>query len=457
MSNATLAFLIVLSTTGQFRLFNRGQQANRAEMESRAERSEVVSRNGMSLAGGSNAVGVMTPAELKRQQDIYQKLWGKPMVVKLDDLPTEGKVDEFRIPYSGHDYPDYNNGTVNALAKYDRAYHRGSSRAAGHEMDDVRQHREVKEKVSTTRANTGGFFRRVATGGTTFATPAWYGHCNGWTAATIRHAEPQNSVVRNGVEFTPADIKGMLAEMYMYTPTAILDGTVDMVNPAGFHLAITNWIGIGKHSIGMESAPGKMVVNFPMYGFKSTIRPINNRVVDVVTIATYMLHVTAEADKSTPNPRELYFHYTLNLDATGKITGGSYQRDSARLDMIWVPLTPTNGGSKGNERGNPHLNTDEVLSIWAESVPAEVRAKWVNVSSRKADGTAVTYPGADEPKNLWVDGNKLEESSVEVSGAGSEATTSTTEAPAGETPASETPANETPAGDRPAANPSRDE
>ena len=47
-------------------------------------------------------------------------------------------------------------------------------------------------------------------------TPNWHGHCNGWTAATIRHAEPQNSVRINGVTFTPADIKAMLAEIYIY-------------------------------------------------------------------------------------------------------------------------------------------------------------------------------------------------------------------------------------------------
>jgi len=54
--------------------------------------------------------------------------------------------------------------------------------------------------------------------------PHWYGHCNGWTPAAMRHAEPQRSVTRNGVEFTPADIKGLLAEIYIYNEHIVLGG-----------------------------------------------------------------------------------------------------------------------------------------------------------------------------------------------------------------------------------------
>jgi hypothetical protein len=58
--------------------------------------------------------------------------------------------------------------------------------------------------------------------------PSWYGHCNGWTAAAMRHAEPQHSVTRNGVVFTPTDIKGLLADLYMYTDTEFLGGRLQL-------------------------------------------------------------------------------------------------------------------------------------------------------------------------------------------------------------------------------------
>lgn len=39
------------------------------------------------------------------------------------------------------------------------------------------------------------------------------------------------------------------------------------------------------------------------------------------------------------------------------------QGNSARIDMLWVPLRPKAAGEKGNERGNPHIDIDEVLAI----------------------------------------------------------------------------------------------
>lgn len=230
-------------------------------------------------------------------------------------------------------------------------------------------------------------------------TPGWYGHCNGWTAATIRHAEPQNSVTRNGVTFSPADIKGMLAELYMYSATSILDGTDSVVNPGTLHLVLGNWIGLGKHPIGMETAPGKVVINFPAYAYKSTIRKLSSQQVEVQTTLDYTLHIGQEVDKAPKNPRQIYFHYSLTLDREGRILGGSYFGDSGMVDMLWVPLLPVQGGEKTNERGNPYLDVKEVLSIWRESVPADVRGKWFSVDAPEEDrvnlASAEDKPAAD--------------------------------------------------------------
>ena len=53
--------------------------------------------------------------------------------------------------------------------------------------------------------------------------------------------------------------------------------------------------------------------------------------------------------------------------------------------MLWMPLRPKSGGEKGNERGNPHINIDEVLAIWRESVPAELRSAWTHVDPALQD------------------------------------------------------------------------
>ena len=52
--------------------------------------------------------------EVEQQQKAFKQWWGDDLAMKLADLPAEGKVPEFRVPYSGHDYPDLSGGTLNA-------------------------------------------------------------------------------------------------------------------------------------------------------------------------------------------------------------------------------------------------------------------------------------------------------------------------------------------------------
>jgi hypothetical protein len=217
-------------------------------------------------------------------------------------------------------------------------------------------------------------------------TPTWYGHCNGWTAAAIRHAEPQRSVVRNGVTFTPADIKGLLAEIYMYADSEFLGGVDPSINPGVLHLVLANWIGRGSHPLGMETAVGEVVINFPVYNYKSVIKNRSPRENEVQTWITYTLNTNRELDKSPANfNRQLYFHYVLDTDETGEITGGRYHGDSGQIDMLWAPLQPYPGGHERNKRGNPHLDIKEVLAIWRESVDEDLRKKWLNIDPTEED------------------------------------------------------------------------
>ena len=154
--------------------------------------------------------------KLNHNRDLFvnRKLTTRPSVFNagggvswsgsFDELPDQGVIQAGRLPYAGYIYPDGAGGTMNAMRKYDQAFNRGRSSAASFEQRDIDVHKEAQRY---------GFFRRRVR----YQTPHWHGHCNGWTAAAIRHAEPQNNVTRNGVTFNPADIKGMLAEVYMYT------------------------------------------------------------------------------------------------------------------------------------------------------------------------------------------------------------------------------------------------
>lgn len=328
--------------------------------------------------------GPVRKDELEQQKESFKQWWGDEFVTKLADLPAEGKVPEFRTPYAGHDYPDRVGGTINSLFKYDQAFHRGRQLATEFERMDVGSHRagghDSEPRVPR------GLFGRLRANPRGPATPTWYGHCNGWTAAAIRHAEPQRSVVRNGVTFTPADIKGLLAEIYMYAESEFLGGIDPSINPAILHLVLGNWIGRGSHPLGMETAVGEVVINFPVFNYKTVIKNRSPRENEVQTWITYTLNVNRELDKSPPKfHRQMYFHYTLNTDNEGSITGGQFVADSAQIDMLWTPLQPYPGGHERNKRGNPHVDIKEVLAIWRESVDEDLRKKWLNIDPTEED------------------------------------------------------------------------
>jgi len=192
-------------------------------------------------------------------------------------------------------------------------------------------------------------------------------------------------VTKNGVVFTPADIKGLLAEIYMYSETEFLGGIDYAVNPATFHVIISNWLGRGSHPVGMDETLGEVVFNYPIYAYATSHAKRSGNRVEVKMNAAYAKSSNSEYNESPRLKAIMYFHYTLDLNEEGEITGGRYFGDSARVDMLWAPQNPVQGGEKGNENGNPYVNVKEVLAMWRESVPEDLRDKWFNIDPPDED------------------------------------------------------------------------
>ena len=315
----------------------------------------------------------------KTQDEAFQQWWGTDFEWKFEELPVKGSVPEHRLPYSGYIYPDTAGGTVSALSKYDQAFNGRRYVATSHERWDTSA---FTEQVTQTRR---GLFGRIWTVRSRPQVPHWYGHCNGWTSATIRHAQPQHSVVRNGVTFTPADIKGLLAELYIYNEMNVLAGSETYLDAGTFHTIITNWVGRGAHSIGMESDPGKEKWNYPIYAYAISHGRISNRQIEVKMNVAYAKDSRGEFQQSPLYTNQKYFHYYLDVDDQGKIVGGNFYRDSSRIQMLWIPLSPKESGQPGNERGNPYIKVENILSIWRDSVPEETRKRWLVIDQPEAD------------------------------------------------------------------------
>jgi hypothetical protein len=314
--------------------------------------------------------------DIRKQQEIYQRYWGVDFSWNLDELPAKGSVANQQVPYSGYIYPDNNGGTLSIMRKYDRAFHQGRTLATGFEQWDMDAY---KAKVDVRGPLFGMRW------GSRMAVPDWSGHCNGWTSAAIRHAEPQQSVVRNGVVFTPSDIKGLLAELYIYNDVEDLSGSGTIVNAGIFHAVVTNWLGRGRHGLGMEADPGEERWNYPVWAYNSDSVRRSPRQVEVKLNLGYVKDSSGEYDESPKIHRVKYFHYMLDLNHNGEIVGGRFYRDSSMIAMLWLPLQPKAGRQPGNELGNPHLNVQQILSIWRDSVPEEVRQQWVVVDPPRED------------------------------------------------------------------------
>jgi len=315
--------------------------------------------------------------EIAYQKKCYKKWFKTELETRFDKLPTNGMVPRWRHPYAGHIYPDTAGGTARVLRKYDQAFHRGRPLAVRYERGDVARQQQTYYRT------VGGWF-----GYSTYAfrgTPHWAGHCNGWAGAAIRHAEPQKSVVRNGVTFTPADIKGLLAELYVYCDTEFLGGVDRAVNPATFHLTMTNWIGRQKHPIAADFTLGKEVWNYPIYAYRTAFAKRGERQVEVRMNIGYVYLLNGEPDRAPKNYRFRSFRYLLDLNEQGEIVGGSYLYGSSRFDMLWTQLRPTPGGEKGNEAGNPYLDVDTVMSLWRESADEPLRGRWYTIDMLPED------------------------------------------------------------------------
>ena len=133
----------------------------------------------------------------------------------------------------------------------------------------------------------------------------WYGHCNAWSGAAIKEPEPSTPVKLGDMEFSVADQKAYLTEMWMevnasyggttnkgqVTGDWILDPKSDIgakikssglsnydtfwdVSPKNFLLLFTNYIGVLKLGVVIDRFTGDQVWNQPAAGYR--ILPLRN-------------------------------------------------------------------------------------------------------------------------------------------------------------------------------------
>lgn len=222
----------------------------------------------------------------------------------------------------------------------------------------------------------------------------WMGICHGWAPASYMEKEPRKVLHvpsfdgKHLIKFYPSDLKALISLMWAKNNYKVhfmgkrcnstspdvdeLNRDLDIrcldSNPASFHLALVNSLGIYKKSFVMDVSFDYEVWNQPVYSYRIKYFDVNSGeettldqgIKELSLIedsyrkyrhpkAKYIVGVNIEVDYSVeivPSQRDVYifeneintayYYYDLELDKNFNIIGGEWhQRDHP--DFLWTP------------------------------------------------------------------------------------------------------------------------
>ena len=262
------------------------------------------------------------------------------------------------------------------------------------------------------------------------AIETWMGICHGWAPASYSTSRPVHSaevVAADGhtkIRFYPSDIKALASALWAGAnfPTRYIGGRCNEkdpardaqgrvinndcldTNPASWHLAIVNQIGVSRRSFVMDANWDYEVWNQPVYGYST--RYFNPVTLEEFATAAEATVQTAD-DPSDPRARyrspgtlklvgvsmtvayvaetnpshsltdaaikdrvvSVNYRYTLELDASGKLLGGEWENDE-HPDFLWTPAL----GAQAMAPGDHGLDSSGTHWDGSAPVPSEWRA-----------------------------------------------------------------------------------
>ncbi len=201
-----------------------------------------------------NATGRNNPYPRFRGGDVS----GEKNFASLINKYAEGKPK--RSPWAGYWWP-YKEGGISSGA------HGGGTSPAG-KYDAARGHQTSAQSWESRfhGPNVKGI-------------QGWWGHCNGWCAASALYPEPNGSVTVNGIEFGISDIKGLLSESGMSANADFFGNRVDFASdyntpkaddtvPDQYFLVLTNYMGKLGNTVLIDRYTGDQIWNQPLTGYR---------------------------------------------------------------------------------------------------------------------------------------------------------------------------------------------
>ncbi len=320
--------------------------------------------------------------------------FGGTMVTELSQLPQSGEVEQLPWPPSYMPLEaadgDVPGSLFDAAEKYDVAFHGWSPDLAGEareaevpDEDALQAAGPLTEWMSDSMGycaahddldsdGDGMIDEQEDVGDDEFY---FWGPCHSWVAAAINEPEPRSPVLEEGVEFTAAELKALLALEWASAASRYVGGicsvgdetlTVDEdgfiiepecadTNPGAFHVLLANLLGVEGRSFAVDHSMFGDLVMLPLVAYE-VLRmeevdaegasallgrqgmdyPFNPDAVSFVQVET---EVTSADPSEADGMRIDLYTYLLEIDGGGDILGGRWTGESAddHPDFTWLP------------------------------------------------------------------------------------------------------------------------
>ena len=259
----------------------------------------------------------------------------------------------------------------------------------------------------------------------------WMGHCHGWAPAAFSVGRPKTKITvlaadgKTKITFYPADIRALTTLLWANTnPTTkfiggrcntknppmdangrITEAACRDINPATWHEAVVNQIGVAKRSMVLDVTFDYEVWNQPFYKYSYTyFNPQTKeasatlagakvakgfagdkfaahrspKATSIVGIAMDAVWIVETLPGHTPVPTSMRddltngarYLYDLEIDAQGNVIGGEWYQNS-HPDFLWTPPP----GTHARAPGEPAVTWDGKTAL-----PAAVRTAAASLS-----------------------------------------------------------------------------
>ena len=210
---------------------------------------------------------------------------------------------------------------------------------------------------------------------TTDKSATWWGHCNGWAAASIREPEPGVACWLQDIYFSVADKKGILTEWHNSTLSDWDAGDryygengddLQDIYPYEFITALIQYIVNQDEAIVMDLDCQEEVWNHPIYGFEMVqVDQYDNQA--KFTLKVYYATDGVEPDFVGTWEEVVKYEFWCTVDAYGNPTYGesswSGESTNNHPDFLWHP-------GSDHSTGNSALTSQYVHEI-VQSTPQD--------------------------------------------------------------------------------------